>query len=328
MDLLPDDSQEELITAFNRTIADTFPADQTLLRCNQQDWNTFAQLGWFGISIPEKAGGVGMTIAEECLLFREYGRFLVPGPVLATSLAARLSSIRDQSIFDALVTGKKRAALAVATDGGEHLVFDGADADFAIVVTPARAQLYEMPAASIASRACIDPSCTLEVRHLSVVDSVAVDAAEFDVHSHALILVAAMAVGVAEAARDASTEYAKLRKQFGRPIGMFQAVSHRCADMAARADLAFMQMSLGALCLAEGYPDGAYQANVAKLTATEAAVLNSADNIQNHGGIGFTELMPLHRYVKRAHLLEHLISSRRSCLEAVLAAPSGVQLEI
>src|SRR5262249_59097172 len=85
-----------------------------------------------------------------------------------------------------------------------------------------------------------------------------------------------------------SVEYGKVRQQFGRPIGSFQAIKHRCADMAVRAEVARSVVTYAAVALAEGDPDAARHAGIAKALAGNAALANATDNIQNHGGMGYT----------------------------------------
>src|SRR4029453_4482295 len=115
-------------------------------------------------------------------------------------------------------------------------------------------------------------------------------------------------------------EYAKVRRQFGKPIGTFQAIKHRCADMAVRAEVARAMVTYAAGALAEGEPDVARHGAMAKTLAGGAAIANATDNIQNHGGMGYTWESDAHLYLKRARLLEHCFGTRTAHLDA-LAAP-------
>ena len=119
----------------------------------------------------------------------------------------------------------------------------------------------------------------------------------------ATVLVAAEAVGVAERTLEQSVEYAKVRQQFGKPIGTFQAIKHRCADMAVRAEVARSATTYAAVALGEREPDAARQAHVAKALAADAARLNASDTVQIHGGMGYTWEADPHLYYRRSRQL-------------------------
>ncbi|HKY17080.1 MAG TPA: acyl-CoA dehydrogenase family protein, partial [Microthrixaceae bacterium] len=116
--------------------------------------------------------------------------------------------------------------------------------------------------------------------------------------------------------------YAKDRQQFGQPIGGFQAVKHRCADMAVRADLASSQVRWAALSIAGSLPDAGAHAAAAAIVASNAAITNAQTNIQNHGGIGFTWEHTAHRFVTRARMWGALLGGVRAHQAALLAAPT------
>jgi alkylation response protein AidB-like acyl-CoA dehydrogenase len=140
-----------------------------------------------------------------------------------------------------------------------------------------------------------------------------------DLRRLAAVLVAAEAVGVAERALEMSVAHAKVRQQFGRPIGSFQAVKHRCADMAVRAEVARSVTTFAAAALAAGEADAPHHAHVAKALAVDAALANAADNVQNHGGMGYTWEGDAHLYLKRAWVLEHTFGTRAAHLGALAA---------
>jgi alkylation response protein AidB-like acyl-CoA dehydrogenase len=135
----------------------------------------------------------------------------------------------------------------------------------------------------------------------------------------ATVLAAAEAAGVAERALEMSVAYAKVREQFGRPIGAFQAIKHRCADMAVRAEVARSAVTYAAVAVEEGRDDAPLAVHIAKSLATDAAIANATDNIQNHGGIGYTWEADAHLYLKRARLLEHVLGTRLEHLDAIAA---------
>jgi alkylation response protein AidB-like acyl-CoA dehydrogenase len=124
------------------------------------------------------------------------------------------------------------------------------------------------------------------------------------------VLVAGAMCGVASATTAASVEYAKNRTQIGQPIGSFQAVKNRCAEMAVRAETVLSQTTYAGTVCDEGGPDAELQAAAARLIASTAAGENSADNIQSHGGIGFTDECDAHLYLQRWRAPESLLGDR------------------
>jgi alkylation response protein AidB-like acyl-CoA dehydrogenase len=116
-----------------------------------------------------------------------------------------------------------------------------------------------------------------------------------------------------------SVEYGKVRHQFGKPIGSFQAIKHRCADMAVRAEVARSAVTYAAIAVRDGESDAEFQVHVAKTLATGAALSNTTDNVQNHGGMGYTWESDAHLYLKRARILEHTFGSRTAHLDALIA---------
>jgi alkylation response protein AidB-like acyl-CoA dehydrogenase len=150
----------------------------------------------------------------------------------------------------------------------------------------------------------LDPSVGVELATLDAGASTA-----GDLVARGRVLVAAMQAGICEATRDESAAYAKVREQFGKPIGTFQAVKHRCADMAVRAEATGGLTFLAALSLQDRTPEAPALVGLAKALASEHALANAADDIQNHGGTGFTAECPAHRYLKRANLLATVLGT-------------------
>jgi alkylation response protein AidB-like acyl-CoA dehydrogenase len=129
-------------------------------------------------------------------------------------------------------------------------------------------------------------------------------------------------VGLAEAVRDDAVSYATERMQFGKPIGVFQAIKHPCADMAVRCEAALSQTLMASLHTRDGLADATLQAASAKVVASSAALRGSMANVQIHGGYGFTTEYDAQRFVKRSHVFDVLAGSGRSRLGDVLAAPA------
>ena len=130
----------------------------------------------------------------------------------------------------------------------------------------------------------------------------------------------AMLAGMAQASCDLAVSYAKVREQFGQPIGAFQAIKHMCADMALRTTAAEAQVKMAAVFADAHTPGGDRQLDAAALIALKAARENAADAIQVHGGIGFTAECDAHFFLKRAYVLSALLGGLDGCRNRVLTA--------
>jgi hypothetical protein len=199
-------------------------------------------------------------------------------------------------------------AAAVAADGrvgGRFRVLDADHSDLVTCVTPgAGAIVQAAPVRDVAHRLpAPDSSVAVSLAQLDRQRSevvLAEAASARTLTSHGQILTAALLVGILESVRDMSVAYVSVREQFGKPVGSFQAVKHRCADMAVRAEAAGSLLWLAALTLDTGAPESARLAASVKALASEYAVASAHDNVQNHGGMGFTAECSAHLYVKRA----------------------------
>jgi alkylation response protein AidB-like acyl-CoA dehydrogenase len=331
MDFLPDDEQQQIIDS----VRDFFASELAVERLRPErlaaddggrsKWSAIGELGFFGLGLPESMGGVGYTLAEEALLFREAGRFLVTPALLAQVLGARIAAEAGQvDVAQALLSGSVRAApmlplgqarLRPEISGDFHL-FDARGAVWLVAWREQAAVL--LPAGSVRPQtvACLDEAIPLA--RASFHDFSPSQTAGTALARRASVLLAAQCVGLAEGARDMAVGYAKLREQFGQPIGGFQAIKHRCADMAVRAEAAWFQTVFAALSLRDGLPDAAQQVAAAVLVASSAAHENAAANVQVHGGMGYTAECNAHRYVKRARILDRLAGGMRAHERALL----------
>jgi hypothetical protein len=210
---------------------------------------------------------------------------------------------------------------------GKFHLFDAQDAAWALVVGEA------------GEAALLDRRDFKHVRHgTSAVDGMTLDVATIDgaapvavmgrdsgAHVTLRLLSAAMLAGICEGARDLATAYAKVRHQFGQPIGAFQAIKHKCADMALRADAAGALVNFASICVATGREDATFQATAAKLLSGQYALLSAKETIQIHGGIGFTVECDAHHFLKRAHLYDQIAGSSRRQQQLLLkeAAPAA-----
>lgn len=215
-------------------------------------------------------------------------------------------------------------------DGASSFVLDGAAAELLLVVARDgdRPVLFAVDAADPLVARTPQPMVDRTRRFARVVftgcpaDLIETDRDVLDVLGDALdravITLAAEQVGGAQRMLDMSVEYAALRQQFGRPIGSFQAIKHRCADMLLEVEGARSAAYHAAACVASGSADVPLAAAVAGAAATEAYLRVTAEAIQIHGGVGFTWEHPAHLYYKRALSSEHLFGDAPSHREAVV----------
>lgn len=255
-------------------------------------WAQLAELGWTGVSIPEESGGAGLTFVEEAVLFEELGRALYHGPFFST-VALALPALPDELRAE-VAAGEASWTLALGP-----LVSDLDTADRVAVVGGDGIYVLEGEEREILTT-------TDETRPLGVVrggdparrlaDSTVL--AEIETRSQAALAIEAC--GVARRALELAIEYATTREQFGRVIGVYQAISHPLADAYTQLELARSLALWAAWCVAEGDEQARIAAAAAKASASEAAVAVCETAIQTHGGIGFTWEHDLHRLYKRS----------------------------
>jgi alkylation response protein AidB-like acyl-CoA dehydrogenase len=279
-----------------------------------------AQLGWPGIAVAEEHGGQGLGAVELAILLEELGYACAATPFLGTALAALAlehagSDAQRERWLGGLATGELRGALGTA-DG---LVPDAPGADVVVVVDLAERTASLVEGDAVEAVDAIDPT-----RRYGRV-STAGEPLEGDVGAaidRGLAAVSAELVGLGQRGLDMTVEYVKERKQFGVPVGAYQAVSHRCAQMLletekARATAAF------AAWTADAEPDRLPEAAaMAKAAASDAAREVTASAIQAHGGIGFTWEADVHWLYKRAQLDAALLGGakrHRAQLAVILA---------
>ncbi len=309
--------QSELVDSVRSAAAKEFPLSDGVAAAtggpadfDAARWARVAQLGWFGIGIAEAHGGVGLGAADELLVLLELGRVAAAGPIVGTFLAARIAAdAGDGDLARTLVAGERVAGIVIA-----NRVVDALTGDLAVRITDGHAEIMTVDDATPAVAA--DPLA--RVSRLNVASTVA----EVDdplLRARLLLLAGAYLVGVADAVTQMSVDYVQTREQFGRPIGSFQAIKHRCAEMTIRAYPARAQLAVGAVLLDGGETTAARDAIAAgHLLAAEAARHNTEDNVQNHGGIGFTAEHPAGVFVTRAQTYAALAGPRRDLVAAVL----------
>jgi alkylation response protein AidB-like acyl-CoA dehydrogenase len=267
-----------------------------------------ADLGVFALRSPEKNGGLGRTNADAVLVFEELGRALVPGPVAWTHLAADfVAGARDGAV---VVVGleiprAERKALAIL----EH----PRDLDVLLVLRDDSVERIDAKTLDVrAVDVPLDPLTPVGLAEsLPAGERIGGRDEARRMRLAGTTLVAAQLLGIAEATLALAVDYAKVREQFGRPIGAFQAIKHILADMFVRLEVARAAVYAAAATLdAPEVGDPARAVSVAKLHAGESAILNARACIQVHGGMGYTWEIPAHYFLKRAYVLESTFGTR------------------
>ncbi len=276
------------------------------------DWSALGEAGVFSVTLAESAGGIGLGLADAAVVFEVLGRGLVPGPLVASQLAAALRGADGAPAVPGAADGTAIVGALMAPlpgDPGPVLV-EHLDSLAALVVVGAdgRPSVVDGDALDALRRDARPVERSLDpLTPLSVLASVPVGRPVEGGDSWGRdwrVLTGALCAGMAEACGDAAVAYAKARHQFTRPIGSFQAVKHLLADMLVRTEAA--RAAVQAAAVTADQPevgDAERLAAGAALLATEAAVANAKASIQIHGGMGFTWEMPTHLYLMRARVL-------------------------
>jgi alkylation response protein AidB-like acyl-CoA dehydrogenase len=294
-------------------------------------WRELSELGWPGIAVSEEYGGQGLGQIELSILCEELGRSLAPVPFLPSALAATAieqSGVQEQCErwLPGLSSGETVGALGAASDGVAELVVGGADAQVLVLVEADGAGLViSAEDAEVTPLQAIDP--TRSAARVSVPDGAGDSLGDACVGlGRSLISVSSELVGVCERALEMTVAYVKDRKQFGVPVGSYQAVSHRCAQMLLDTEKARSTAAFAAWT-ADADPERlAEAAAMAKAAASDAGREVTAAAIQMHGGIGFTWEADVHWLFKRAQLDAALLGAakvHRARLAAILAARAG-----
>lgn len=291
-------------------------------------WKAAVEMGIATIGLPETAGGGGGTVVDLAVALEACAHELVPGPLLATAVAAEVLG-ETEGVARAIADGGRVAlaltpALDVVQDlpGASHLLCP--DADGAWWVAPADAVTPTPHAPVDLSRRT--GSATVDLGADGVVRT---DLDTDTVRRTAVTLAAAEAAGVARWCLGTAVEHAKVREQFGQPIGAFQAVKHLCAEMLETAE-AVTAAAWDVANAAFGDDDQwSFAADVAVVTAIEGAVAVAKSCIQVLGGIGFTFEHDAHLYLRRALALRALVGGADAAAERLTArAVDGVRRRV
>jgi alkylation response protein AidB-like acyl-CoA dehydrogenase len=301
-------------------------------------WEAAAALGWHGLAISEEHGGSGFGIAELAIVLEAMGHELCPGPFLPTATAALVidrcgTDMLRAALLPSLASGKLVGAVGLSTDivlsrdsiaNGTARAVAGAP-DAGVLVLAAGADLIvvdtEADGVTITALAGLDTSRSIGDVTLHDVELPVeriLSGADTKARSAFRILAAAEAVGVGWAALRMATEYVKVREQFGRTIGTFQAVKHHLANMFIAA-----QQSTAAVwdaARSNDLDDASFAAAVAAAHATRMQTFITQKNIQLHGGIGYTWEHDAHLYLRRAQSLTALIGDTGDALADITEA--------
>jgi alkylation response protein AidB-like acyl-CoA dehydrogenase len=299
--------QAECPMAEVRRIGETAAAHDPAL------WNKIAAQGWTGIIFPEEHDGLGLGMVELAATMEEMGRALVPGAYLATVPMAGVlldraaSDEQKRKYLAPICRGEARATVAE----GNRFVQDAGVADFVLWAGHGEIRLF--PAAAVTARpmAALDLTRRLyEVEATGqgelVASGVNAQAALDYMHGVATVALAAEMLGGMQRMLEITVEYAKTRKQFGKPIGQFQAVQHLCADMYLMVEATRSAAYYAAYALEQKLPEAREAVSIAKAYASDAYREAGNRAIQVHGGMGFTWENDLHLYYRRAKASEIL----------------------
>lgn len=308
-------------------------------------WSKMAEQGWQGLIIPEDLGGTGLGFLDLIVLLEEFGRALVPGPFIPTTLAAiaLLEAGNDEQkkqYLPRIASGEAIGTLAItepsarwdaegiqlqATKGANGYTLNGTklfipDAHVAdLMVVAARTggsgesgiSLFVVDAKSpgisteVLKTIASDKQCEVKFENVQVpaANLLGAEGQGWEplqkVMLKATVMECAYLVGLAQMDFEISVNYAKERVQFGRPIGSFQAIQHKCADMVTDVDGARFIMYRAAWSVAEGEPDAALNVHMAKAWCSEATRRVVAHGQQIHGGIGFTKDYKIQLFFRR-----------------------------
>lgn len=305
------------------------------------------EIGVVALTVPEELGGAGATLAETAVVLELIGRRTAAVPFLGSFLAVEALVRADAAAarerwLEPLMGGEAGGAASWAgaltaeetatgwtVTGHLEVVVDGHSAD--VVIAPATSRdgerWFAIDLAGCSRRRLEALDLTREVANLRLDDASAIpiptsdaDGLRRELQDLAALALAVEQLGVAEQSLADAVDYAKIREQFGRTIGSFQALKHLLADMATEADLARSLVEHALWVAAERPTELTEAAAMAMLGASRAAVFASGENVQVHGGIGFSWEHPAHLYFRKARSNDALLATRAELSERVLNA--------
>lgn len=358
MDFLFNEQQTSLGETVAQVLADApgLTAPDPTRDADEVVWQALAELGLFALLVPEEHGGVGLPLLDCALAARALGSGLAP-PVVASTLVATEVIRRSagtglkQNVLPRVATGELRIALAVAESGvgldcadwqsrldagrltaSKIAIMGGADANaFLVAVRRGGAPtLVFVETGGAVPHQALDPSAGLAALDLDAAavgeDALLTLSAFDELVDLAAAFDAQIAMGLAQRMLEVSVAYAQTRIQFGQAIGAFQAIKHRCADMAVALEAGQVTADYAFWACAEDGADQKRRASTAKAYCSEIARDACRDAIQIHGGMGFTWELGLHRYLRRAKVIEHSLGTPSWHYDRVLRQTLGAAL--
>jgi len=351
MSLAPTDEQRELRSVL-RAFMEAKSSEEAVrehmageIGFDRAVWAQLAdQVGALGLAVPEEFGGAGFGLRELGIVFEEAGRTLYTGPLLGTTMASEaiLASQDDDAKETYLPrlasgtigalgwldeSGRANAELthSVGTlSGSLSFVVDGGSCEFLVAVDGADSTAYVIdangPGVSRRTLKTLDETrrqANIELHEAPARALIADEPVLPVVLDRVSVLAASEQVGAAERTLELAVEYAKMREQFGRPIGSFQAIKHKCADMFVQVEAARSAALYGLHTADENPGELPLAAAMANAFCSEAFAFVATENIQVFGGVGFTWEHPAHLYYKRAKSMELLLGSPTSHYERI-----------
>ena len=305
-------------------------AGDLLAKDREPGWQELVDAGWVGLEVPEGLGGAGASFAETAILLDQIGRaagatgYLGNGVLTVGALAATAGP-DSEALLGQVARGELRMAVAFgefALDGSrlsghaefvpdavgtDHLlVVAGSATGTGLALVPSRELTVEVQPVLDETRRLA--TVTADAAPVATVLGFAHDRGVAALLDRAAVAIACDSLGVAEQMLTATVDYVRVRHQFGRPIGSFQAVKHACADMLVHIEVS-RRLVADAVALVAAGGDTEIAAAMAKAHTTSTAVTVAGKAMQLHGGIGYTWESGIHAYLKRAALNRSLFGS-------------------
>ena len=304
-------------------------------------WAELSGLGLLGLHISEECGGSGFGLSETLVVAEQMGRYIAPGPFVPTVITSAVLAVAgpddlQKRLLPALADGSMIGAVALggqvtyadgAATGKAGVVISGHLADVLLVAAGDDVLVIEKSAGGVQAEvpANLDQSRRAARVRLDAAPATVLPGARGLLTDVARTVLAAEAAGIASETTEQAAEYAKIRQQFGRPIGTFQAVKHHCANMLVAAELATAAAwDAGRAGISAG-DQLSYTAAIAATLAVPAAVSNASLNIQVHGGIGFTWEHDAHLYLRRAAAIAAVVDTEQAAIEVTDLVRRGVR---
>src|SRR5579864_6334859 len=304
-------------------------------------WAELGSLGLLGLHVPEELGGSGFGLAETLVVAEQMGRQLAPGPFVPTVIASAvlaaagpddlakrlLPGLADGSVIGAAALGGEVTYADGAATGKAGVVLGGHLADVLLVPAGDDVLVIETAAGGVQATVPVnlDQSRRAARVSLDAAPATVLPGARGLLTDVARAVLAAEATGVAAETTEQAAGYAKIRQQFGRPIAMFQAVKHHCANMLVAAELATAASWDAGRAGLDGGDQLSFTAAIAAVLAVPAAVGNANLNIQVHGGIGFTWEHDAHLYLRRATAIAAVLDTEEASIEVTDLVRRGMR---